>query len=108
MKLIDVSVPLDAELPTYPHNTPFTLEPIKRLARGDSSNVSTLHMSAHCGTHADAPSHVKPGARAIGDMPLAAYFGPAKVIALPATFPLTCSVLGEVERAISPLNVALD
>jgi arylformamidase len=57
MKLIDVSVPLDAQLPTYPHNTPFALEPIKRLARGDSSNVSTLHMSAHTGTHVDAPRH---------------------------------------------------
>ena len=50
MRLIDVSVPLDAQLPTYPHNTPFSLEPIKRIARGDSSNVSTLHMSAHTGT----------------------------------------------------------
>ncbi len=40
MKLIDV--------------TPFTLEPIKRVARGDSSNVSTLRMSAHAGTHIDA------------------------------------------------------
>ena len=57
MKLIDVSVPLDAQLPTYPHNTPFSVEPIKRLARGDSSNVSTLHMSAHTGTHVDAPRH---------------------------------------------------
>jgi arylformamidase len=57
MKLIDVSVPLDAQLPTYPHNTPFTLEPIKRIARGDSSNVSTLHLSAHAGTHVDAPRH---------------------------------------------------
>src|SRR3954462_6888735 len=57
MKLIDVSIPLDAQLPTYPHNTPFTLEPIKRIARGDSSNVSTLHMSAHTGTHVDAPRH---------------------------------------------------
>jgi arylformamidase len=57
MKLIDVSVPLDATLPTYPNNTPFTLEPVKRLARGDSSNVSTLHMSAHSGTHVDAPRH---------------------------------------------------
>jgi arylformamidase len=57
MKLIDVSVPLDSTLPTYPNNTPFTLEPIKRLSRGDSSNVSTLHMSAHTGTHVDAPRH---------------------------------------------------
>jgi arylformamidase len=57
MKLIDVSVPLDAQLPTYPHHTPFSLEPIKRLARGDSANLSTLHMSAHTGTHVDAPRH---------------------------------------------------
>ena len=46
MKLIDVSVPLDSSLPVYPGNTPLTVEPIKRLARGDSSNVSTLHLSA--------------------------------------------------------------
>jgi arylformamidase len=57
MKLIDVSVPLDDRLPTYPHNTPFSLEAVKRIARGDSSNVSTLHMSAHSGTHVDAPRH---------------------------------------------------
>jgi arylformamidase len=57
MKLIDVSVPLDATLATYPHNTPFSLEAMKRIARGDSSNVSTLHMSAHAGTHVDAPRH---------------------------------------------------
>ena len=57
MKLIDVTVPLDSNLPTYPGNTPFTLEPIKRISRGDSSNVSTIHMSAHGGTHVDAPRH---------------------------------------------------
>ena len=43
--------------PPIPDNTPFSLEPIKRIARGDSSNVSTLHMSAHAGTHVDAPRH---------------------------------------------------
>src|ERR1700690_3388770 len=57
MKLIDVTVPLDANLPTYPGNAPFTVEAVKRIARGDSSNVSTLHMSAHAGTHVDAPRH---------------------------------------------------
>lgn len=57
MKLIDVSLPLQAGLPSYPGNTPFTLEPIKRIANGDSSNVSSLHLSAHTGTHVDAPRH---------------------------------------------------
>jgi kynurenine formamidase len=51
MKHIDVTVPLDARPATDPTNTPFTLEPITRLARGDSSNVASLHMSAHTGTH---------------------------------------------------------
>src|SRR5258706_2307965 len=80
MALIDVSVPLDAQLPTYPHNTPFTLEPIKRIARGDSSNVSTLHMSAHAGTHVDAPRHFfdeRPGTEALA---LDLLVGPARVI----------------------------
>ena len=69
MKLIDVTVPLDVSLPIYPGNTPFAIEAVKRIARGDSSNVSTLHMSAHTGTHVDAPGapayHVLLGGGAI-------------------------------------------
>jgi len=57
MKLIDVTVPLDSNLPTYPGNTPFSVETIRRISTGDSSNLSTLHLSAHTGTHVDAPRH---------------------------------------------------
>jgi arylformamidase len=80
MKLIDVTVPLDANVPLYPGNTPFSLEAIKRIRRGDSSNVSTLHMSAHAGTHVDAPRHFfdeAPGTEAI---PLEMLMGRARVI----------------------------
>ncbi len=80
MRLIDVTVPLDENLPTYPQNTPFSIEPIKRLARGDSSNVSTLHMGAHSGTHVDAPRHffdTGPGAEAL---PLDLLIGRTRVI----------------------------
>jgi arylformamidase len=80
MKLIDVSVPLDAQLPTYPHNTPFTLEPIKRMARGDSSNVSTLHMSAHTGTHVDAPRHFFDEGAGTEALPLELLVGRTRVI----------------------------
>ena len=57
MKLFDVSVPLDAQLQTFPRNTPFSIEPNQRIADGASSNVSTLHLGAHTGTHVDAPRH---------------------------------------------------
>jgi arylformamidase len=80
MKLIDVSVPLDANLPTYPGNTPFSLEPIKRIARGDSSNVSTLHMSAHAGTHVDAPRHFFDQGIGVDALPLEMLCGRTRVI----------------------------
>jgi arylformamidase len=80
MKLIDVTVPLNPALPTYPNNTPFTLEPIKRLARGDSSNVSMLHMSAHCGTHVDAPRHFFDEGAGTDALPLEMLIGRARVI----------------------------
>src|SRR5216117_3912318 len=80
MKLIDVTVPLDAAVPTYPGNTPFSLEAIKRIARGDSSNVSTLHLSAHAGTHVDAPRHFFDDAPGIEALPLEMLIGRTRVI----------------------------
>jgi arylformamidase len=80
MKLIDVSVPLDAKLPAYPGNTPFSLEPIKRIAEGDSSNLSTLHLSAHAGTHVDAPRHFFDDAPAIESLTLGMLCGRARVV----------------------------
>lgn len=40
-------------------------------------------MSAHLGTHADAPSHVLPGGEPIGQVPLDPFIGKARVIDLP-------------------------
>jgi arylformamidase len=80
MKLIDVTVPLDASLPIYPGNTPFTLEAVKRIARGDTSNVSTLHMSAHSGTHVDAPRHYFDQAPGVDALPLEMLLGRARVV----------------------------
>jgi arylformamidase len=80
MKLIDVSVPLDAKLPTYPNNTPFTLEAIKRIADGGSSNVSSLHLSAHTGTHVDAPRHFFDAGPGTEALPLDMLLGRARVV----------------------------
>ena len=80
MKLIDISVPLDTSLPTYPGNTPFSLEGIKRMARGDTSNLSTLHMSAHAGTHVDAPRHFYDDGAGTDALPLEMLMGRVRVI----------------------------
>ena len=82
MKLIDVSVPLDANLPTYPGNTPFSLEAVKRIGKGDSSNVSGLHLSAHAGTHVDAPRHYFDTGLGADALPLEMLVGRARVVEL--------------------------
>ena len=80
MKFIDVSVPLDENLASYPGNTPFSLEAMKRIGNGDSSNVSSLHMSAHAGTHVDAPRHFFDNGLGVDALPLEMLIGRARVI----------------------------
>lgn len=80
MKLIDVSVPLDAKLPTYPGNTPFSLEATQRMAEGGSSNVSAIHMSAHAGTHVDAPRHFFDAGIGADALPLDMLIGRTRVV----------------------------
>ena len=48
MKLIDVSVPLDAQLPTYPHNTPFSTGTDQAAgSRRQLERVDAAHECAH-------------------------------------------------------------
>jgi len=97
MKLIDVSVPLDAALANYPGNTPFTLEPIKRMARGDSSNVSSLHLSAHAGTHVDAPRHFFDDGTAAEQLPLDLLCGRTRVIEVTTRRGITADDLSAID-----------
>ena len=99
MKLIDVSVPLDQSLATYPGNTPYSLEAIKRMARGDSSNVSTLHLSAHCGTHVDAPRHFFPDAPGAEALSLDLLCGRVRVIELTTRKGITADDLAGFDLA---------
>src|SRR3989442_15170784 len=80
MKLIDVTVPLDANVPTYPGTVPFSIEPTQQISRGAHSNLSSLRLSAHAGTHVDAPRHFFEGAPGADALPLEMLVGRARVI----------------------------
>ncbi len=110
MNLIDVSVPLDSNVPTYPGNTPFSIEPVMRTERGDRANVSSLHMSAHTGTHVDAPWHsLNDGARS-ESLSLEVLVGPARVVELTTDRAITAEDLepfnlgGEVRVLLKTRN----
>jgi arylformamidase len=99
MKLIDLTVPLDGNLPVYPGNTPFLLEPVKRIARGDTPNVSTLRLSADAGTHVDPPWHFLDNGGGADTLPLERLVGRARVIEVSSRAGIGPDELAEHDRS---------
>jgi arylformamidase len=77
---IDVSVPLRAGMVQWPGDPPVVIERTRSLGKGDECNLTRLSLSAHAGTHIDAPAHFLSGGTGIETMPPAAMVGPARVI----------------------------
>jgi len=80
MPLFDITRPVRAGIPVWPGDTPFGLNWNLRCSEGASVNLSELRLSAHTGTHADAPFHSSDDGDRIGAVPLDAYLGPALVV----------------------------
>jgi arylformamidase len=81
-RIIDVSIPVHPGMLVYPEDPAVELEPAKRIDRGDPSNVSTLRLGTHTGTHVDPPAHFLPGGPTADVLPLDVLVGPAVVVDL--------------------------
>jgi len=84
-KLIDISQILKSGIPVWPGDTEYETFWKMQLNAGDSCNVGSVTMSLHTGTHADAPKHFLKDGRAIGNMNLEVFVGPAIVLDLTGT-----------------------
>jgi len=84
LTLIDITRPITPELAVWPGDTPYRSKPVLQIANGHAVNLSTLTLSAHTGTHADAPYHFLEEGATIDRVPLDAYVGPATVVDLRA------------------------
>lgn len=80
MKIYDITEPISSETAVFPGDNGYTAEWVMRIADGLSCNVSTMRMSVHCGTHADAPLHYDEEGSDVGSLDLSAYLGPCRVI----------------------------
>lgn len=90
---IDVSVPLRTGLVHWPGDPEPTFEPIAEIGQGSEANVTLCRMTAHTGTHMDAPRHFISGAAGIDSFPLDIGIGPARIV----TVPVTCDSVGRAE-----------
>ncbi len=77
---IDVSVPVRAGMVHWPDDPEVEIIRIADMAEGYPMNLSMLSMSAHTGTHVDAPLHMVSEGAAIDQAPLALLVGRARVI----------------------------
>ncbi len=67
-------------MPVWPGDTPFHYEVSWSKAESGSVNVGSLSMSAHTGTHVDAPFHFDDDGKRIIELDLELYIGPARVV----------------------------
>jgi arylformamidase len=76
----DISVLLGLENADYPGDDPYTRAAVSSISDGAAYNLSTLTLSAHSGTHIDAPAHFFEKARTIDQYPSENFILPAHVI----------------------------
>ena len=57
---IDISVPLRSGMVHWPGDISVNIRQTSDMQAGDRANLRTISMSAHTGTHMDAPLHFVP------------------------------------------------
>lgn len=93
MPIYDITLPISDDLPVWPGDPRPCITRVADLARGDAFTLSALQMSAHTGTHVDAPAHFIEGGATVDALPLDVLVGPARVVHLPDADVITASVL---------------
>jgi arylformamidase len=104
MRTYDISLTISPNLPIWPGDTPISIERTEKIEQGSDANVTRLEMSAHVGTHVDAPYHFLGGeAATVEQLPLNILYGRAYVLQIEDEVDLiTKSVL---KNAAIPLRI---
>lgn len=79
---LDISVRLRTGMPHWPGDIPVNIRQTMDMASGAECNLRTISMSAHTGTHMDAPLHFLADGASMDAMPFDATMGLARVIGI--------------------------
>ncbi len=80
MPIYDISRELRAGMAVWPGDSPYELRSVLSRAEGSSVNLTTLTLSAHTGSHVDAPYHFSDDGPRMDAVDLSAYWGLAQVV----------------------------
>ncbi|MBN1580079.1 MAG: cyclase family protein [Anaerolineae bacterium] len=93
MQVYDISLPISESSVVWPGDPSPQFTLLSNLNQGDNSTVTQLTMSAHTGTHVDAPRHFIAGGPGVDKLDLDALVGPSLVVDTGSAKLLTASVL---------------
>ncbi|MCS6848710.1 MAG: cyclase family protein [Anaerolineae bacterium] len=96
--LYDITRTLSPRTAVFPGDTPVSIVPTLQMRAGDACNVTAITMSAHAGTHVDAPRHYSDDGAGIDAVPLDALIGPARVVTLDVAGAITVTDLQNAIR----------
>jgi len=77
---IDISVPIRTGMVHWPGDPEIKVSKLAEISKGAVCNVSHLSLSAHTGTHMDAPLHFLADGASMDTLPFEATIGVARVI----------------------------
>lgn len=80
MTIHDITLTITPTLPVWPGDPPVALAQPSHLERGDICTITRLDISAHTGTHLDAPAHFIRGGASVETLDLDVLIGPALVV----------------------------
>jgi arylformamidase len=83
-KIYDISMTLGAETPVYPGDAPLNFTPMITYEKDGYNMLSLGKLTAHFGTHLDAPLHFVDHGQSIDQYAPETFIRPAQVIALDA------------------------
>ena len=97
MKIIDISVALNSEMPAWPGSARFSISWSSRIENGDDFNSSVLVCDSHSGTHVDAPLHFIPAGATVDHLDLDVLNGLCQVVFLPDNRVIDAALLAGVQ-----------
>lgn len=96
MRIIDISVSVDRNLPLWPKSSGLRLTQVSRIGKRSDANETHIEMNAHIGTHIDAPLHFISDGSSIDEAPLDVFAGTAVVVYLPRAQKITAQDLEQL------------
>jgi len=90
---IDISMPINNSMLSWPTDPKVDVSAFKDQSSGKASNVSTLNIGTHTGTHIDPPVHFLSGGKTLDDISLDILIGPTRVVELDVDRKITAADL---------------